>query len=143
RTLVPERGNRRLRARRQQMGLRRRLIRSQPAESSMADRPRKVLFPNPFYVLLLVASSVFTITALGYLIGPSIEQRALDHPGAGPGRPGPGSLVLSAWLDRNGPVVLAVEIGVMFVAGVLAMLTDRWFPSRPGGPTDGASGREA
>jgi hypothetical protein len=94
----------------------------------MADRSRKALFPNPFYVILLVVSTVFTVTALAYLIGPSIEQRALDHPGAG--RPGPGSLALTAWLDRNGPAVLAVEIGLMFVSGLLAMATDRWFPAK-------------
>jgi hypothetical protein len=111
----------------------------------MADRPRKTLFrpANPFYVLLVVASTLFTVTALGYLIGPSVEQRALVHKAGGPGRPGAGSLALTAWLDRNGPGVLAVEIGAMFVTGVLAMATDRWFTSRPGGPTDGAPGREA
>jgi hypothetical protein len=102
----------------------------------MTDRLRKALFPNPFYLILLVASSVFTVTALAYLIGPSIEQRALDHKGAG--RPGPGSLALTAWLDRNGPIVLAVEIGLMFVSGVLAMATDRWFPAKPKGPSDDA-----
>jgi hypothetical protein len=111
----------------------------------MGDRSPKALFPNPFYVLLLIASTVFTLTALGYLIGPSIEQRKLAHPGAGPGSgaPGPGSLALSAWLDRNGPIVLAIEIGVMLVSGVLAMLTDRWFTFRSRGRTDGAHGREA
>ena len=102
----------------------------------MGDQSRKALFPNPFYVLLLVASTVFTVTALAYLIGPSIEQRALNHPGAGPGRPGPGSLALTAWLDRNGPLVLAIEIGLMFVSGVLAMATDRWFPAQAKGRSD-------
>jgi hypothetical protein len=100
----------------------------------MGDRPRKALFPNPFYLLLLVASTVFTVTVLGYLIGPSIEQRALDRPGAG--RPGPGSLALAEWLDRSGPWVLGVEFGVMLASGLLAMATDRWFapkpPRRPG-----------
>jgi hypothetical protein len=100
----------------------------------MGDQPRKALFPNPFYVILLVASTVFTVTALAYLIGPGIEQSALDHPGAG--RPGPGSLALTAWLDRNGPIVLAVEIGLMFVSGVLAMATDRWFPAQVKGRRD-------
>jgi hypothetical protein len=98
----------------------------------MADRPRTALFPNPFYVLLLVSSTVFTVTVLAYLVGPDLAQRALDHPGAG--RPGPGSLALAAWLDRRGPAVLAVEFGVMFVSGILAMVTDRWFPSRPTRP---------
>jgi len=95
----------------------------------MSDRPRKALFPNPFYVLLLVSSTVFTVTVLAYLISPNIQQRALDHPGAG--RPGPGSLALAAWLDRKGPIVLAIEFLVMFASGILAMATDRWFPSRP------------
>ena len=110
----------------------------------MGDRTPKARFPNPFYALLLVASTVFTVTALAYLIGPSIEQRTLEHPGHGPAapRPGAGSLALTAWLDRNGPGVLAVEIGVMFVSGVLAMLTDRWFTPKPRSSTDGAHGRE-
>jgi hypothetical protein len=104
----------------------------------MADRPPRALFPNPFYVILLVASTVFTVTALAYLIGPSVEQRALARAPAG--RPGAGSLALTAWLDRNGPYVLGVEIGVMFVSAILAMLTDRWFPSR--GPSNGGAGRQ-
>jgi hypothetical protein len=95
----------------------------------MADRPRKALFPNPFYVILLVSSTVFTVTVLAYLIGPSIEQRALDPSAAG--RPGSGSLALAAWLDRKGPLILAFEFAVMLVSGLLAMATDRWFPGQP------------
>jgi hypothetical protein len=113
----------------------------------MGYRSPRARFPNPFYALLLVASTVFTVTALAYLIGPSIEQRALalDRLGPGPAgrKPGAGSLALTAWLDRNGPVVLGVQIGVMFVSGVLAMLTDRWFTPKPRSSTDGAHGREA
>jgi hypothetical protein len=95
----------------------------------MSDRPSKPLFPNPFYVLLVVASTVFTVTVFAYLIGPYIQQRALDHPGAG--RPGPGSIAVTDWLDRNGPRMLAIEFLVMFFSAVLAMATDRWFPSKP------------
>jgi hypothetical protein len=105
--------------------------RTTPAEIVMADQPRKRLFPNPFYLLLLVASTVFTVTVLSYLIGPSIEQTARERPGGAGARPGAGSLALAAWLDRTGPAVLAVELGVMLVSGVLAMVTDRWFPARP------------
>jgi hypothetical protein len=103
----------------------------------MAPRSSKPLFPNPFYLLLIVASVVFTVTVLAYLVGPSIQQRALDHQGAGAGggRPGRGSLALVAWLDRNGPFALGVEFVVMFVSGVLAMATDRWFPTSPGRPS--------
>jgi hypothetical protein len=93
------------------------------------ERRRKPLFPNPFYLALLVASVVFTVTVFAYLIGPSLAQRVHDHPEAG--RPGPGSVALAAWLDRSGPTALAVEFAVMFVTAVLAMATDRWFTAAP------------
>jgi membrane protein DedA with SNARE-associated domain len=93
----------------------------------MAGRPRTRA--NPFYVLLLVASGAFTVTAFGYLIGPTIHRQALDHPRGGPG---PGSRALADWLDRRGPTALAVELGVMVVAGCTAMATDRWFAPAPG-----------
>src|SRR5262249_32016301 len=92
------------------------------------DGPRrKSLFPNPFYVVLLVVSTLFTVTVLAYLIGPYLAQRAHDHPEAV--RPGSGSLSLAAWLDRSGPTVLAVELVAMLVSAVLSMATDRWFTS--------------
>ncbi|MBV8556395.1 MAG: hypothetical protein JO116_12600 [Planctomycetaceae bacterium] len=106
----------------------------------MTDHPRKALFPNPFYVILLVSSTMFVMTALGYLISPAVA----DRPGARTG-----SLALAAWLDRHGPGALAVELIVMLVSALLSMATDRWFPSRaphpgaasgPGSPTDVAQG---
>jgi hypothetical protein len=87
----------------------------------MAGRPRKALFPNPFYVVLLVASVVFTVTVLAYLVSPYAAER----PDAGVG-----SRALVKWLDRRGPLALEVEFLVMFVAGLLAMVTDRWFTSQ-------------
>jgi hypothetical protein len=87
----------------------------------MAGRSRKALFPNPFYVVLLVASVVFTVTVLAYLVSPYAAER----PNAGVG-----SRALVAWLDRRGPLALGVELLVMLVAGVLAMVTDRWFRPR-------------
>jgi hypothetical protein len=84
----------------------------------MAGRARKVLFPNPFYVVLLVASVVFTVTALAYLVSPY----AADRPDAGVG-----SRILVSWLDRRGPLALGIEFLVMLVSGLLAMVTDRWF----------------
>ena len=36
----------------------------------------------------------------------------------------------AAWLDRNAPWLLAVEFAVMFLTGVLAMVTDPWFSPR-------------
>src|SRR4051812_7052936 len=98
----------------------------------MPDRPRKA--PNPFYVLLLVASTAFVVTALGYLVGPTIHRLSLENPTGGPG---PTSRALADWLDRRGPTALGVEFLVMLVSGVLAMLADRWSGPRPTGrPTD-------
>ncbi len=68
----------------------------------MADRPRKPLFPNPFYVVLMVTSTLFVLTALAYVVSPYVganpngAQKAV--------KPGQASLALAAWLDRNGPL---------------------------------------
>lgn len=97
----------------------------------MTDRARRPLFPNPFYVLLLVASTLFVVTILGYLVMPAVLAQAND-----PKREmdGPAGVVrLLAAFDRRAPLILAVECGVMIVAGVLAMATDRWFAPNPPG----------
>jgi hypothetical protein len=86
------------------------------------ERPAKKLFPNPFYVLLLVASTLFVVTTLGYLVGPMTQEAS----GAGGNSGGP-----AKWLDRHGPMALGVEFVVMLVSGLLAMATDRWFPEKP------------
>ncbi|GAC1472675.1 MAG: hypothetical protein NVSMB9_20160 [Isosphaeraceae bacterium] len=85
----------------------------------------KKLFPNPFYVLLLVASSLFVLTVLGYLISALIPQEAVS---AGPQT---WSLWLASWLDRRGPLALGIEVALMIATGLLAMVTDRWFPEVP------------
>lgn len=87
------------------------------------ERPRKVL-PNPFFVLLLVASTAFVVTALMYYVSPMALQRAEEAKGPAPS---PGSRALVAWLDRRGPLALGVEFVVMSAAGVIAMATDDWF----------------
>jgi hypothetical protein len=92
----------------------------------MSAPPRKRLFPNPFYVLLLACSTLFVLTTLGYLVAPLLAD--LGHAPDKPGQAG--------WFDRNAPTALGVEFVVMLAAGLLAMATDRWFPERvgPGGP---------
>jgi hypothetical protein len=99
----------------------------------MSDQPAKRLFPNPFYLVLLVASASFVLTILAYLVAPTVESGALrievdpDEP-VGPAR-------ALQWFQGRAPLILAVECGAMFVFGVLAMATDRWFsPSTPGKP---------
>jgi hypothetical protein len=91
----------------------------------MTANPRKrEVFANPFFVVLMVASVAFSVTALAYYVSAFVEP-VPDRP-----RPSPRSLAVAAWLDRNAPWVLAVEFGVMFVTGVLAMATDQWFSPR-------------
>jgi hypothetical protein len=86
---------------------------------------RREVFSNPFFVVLLGTSVVFVLTVLGYLVSPSILVPDPARP-----RPGPNSVRLADWFDRNGPVTLAAEFGIMLVSGVLAMVTDPWFSSR-------------
>jgi hypothetical protein len=86
---------------------------------------RREVFSNPFFVILLGTSVVFVLTILGYLVSPSILVPDPARP-----RPGPNSVRLADWFDRNGPLTLAVEFGIMFASAVLAMLTDSWFSSR-------------
>ncbi len=97
----------------------------------MTDPSQKKLFPNPFYVLLLVASTLFVLTTFGYLISPTVQEQA------GPkGHHEQGTLAVAAWLDRRGPLALAIEVVSMIVFGLLAMATDRWFPSKPDRKSD-------
>jgi hypothetical protein len=91
--------------------------------------PRKPLYPNPFYVLVVLAGTAFVITTLGWLVAPMIQQKAMKAaPGAS--APGAGSLAMATWLDRWAVTALTVEIVVLIVASLLAMAVDRWFPGK-------------
>ena len=90
----------------------------------MPSRDRR--FPNPFYVLLLVASTAFVVTIFAYLIAPTVLAQAPES--VGPDLPG--SLAVADWLARSSPRVLAVEIIIRAVAAVLAMATDHVFAAR-------------
>ena len=95
---------------------------------------RKPLYPNPFYVLLVVVSTAFVVTTLGWLMAPMIQQKAQNlAPGANP--PGVGSLALAAWFDRWSVTALVVELVLIVASGILAMASDRWFPKE--GQSDG------
>jgi hypothetical protein len=86
---------------------------------------KKPAFANPFYVGLMVASTLFVLTALGYLVAPNVIA-------PGPVQRGETSRAFATWLDRHGPVILGIEFVVMLVTGVLAMATDDWFSGEPG-----------
>jgi hypothetical protein len=88
----------------------------------MATRLPKGL-PNPFYLVLIAASVVFTVTCFGYLVGPFVVRRSIEHPES---RPGPGSLALAGWFDRHATTVLAISFVVMLISALLAMAADQW-----------------
>lgn len=74
---------------------------------------------NPFYLLLLLASVVFVVTALAYAFVPSLEDKAME---AGQVPP------QSAWRDAlraNGWQWLLYEVAAMVLFGVLSMGVDR------------------
>jgi len=92
----------------------------------MTASPRKrEVFANPFFVVLMATSVVFVLTVLAYWISAQVLE-----PGPGQRPASARSLALAAWLDRNAPWVLAVELGIMLASGVLAMATDAWFSPR-------------
>jgi hypothetical protein len=74
---------------------------------------------NPFYLLLLVASLVFVVTALAYAVVPVLEQKAAEA-----GQPAPPSPFREA-LRADGWLWLLGEVAVMTVLGVLSMGLDR------------------
>lgn len=94
----------------------------------MADRPRKPLFPNPFYFVLLIASTLFVMTALAYVVSPWVGADAAGVRQAA--KAGSASQALADWLDRNGPLALGIEFVLMLIFALLAMATDHWFPAK-------------
>jgi hypothetical protein len=74
---------------------------------------------NPCYILLLLASLLFVITAVAYAILPVLEEHAADA-----GRPLPPSPFRTA-LRRDGWVWLLVELAALTVFGLLSMALDR------------------
>ena len=82
---------------------------SQPAE------PR-----NPFYILLLLLSLAFVLTALAYAVVPVLEQKAREAGEEPPPSPFRESLREDGWKW------LLYEVGAMVIAGLLSMGLDRW-----------------
>jgi hypothetical protein len=74
---------------------------------------------NPLYLLLLLASLLFVVTALAYAVVPTLEQKAKDA-----GQPPPPSEFRDA-LRKNGWRWLLYEVGVVVVLSVASMAVDR------------------
>src|SRR5437870_5813309 len=74
---------------------------------------------NPFYLLLLVASFIFVLTALAYAVVPTLEEKAKEA-----GEFPPPSALRDA-LRTEGWKWLLVEVAAMVVFGLLSMGLDR------------------
>jgi hypothetical protein len=86
---------------------------SEPLMPSNPSEPR-----NPLYLLLLLASLVFVLTALAYAVVPVLEEKAAEA-----GNPAPPSALRDA-LRLDGWKWLLVEVAVMVVLGVASMWLD-------------------
>src|SRR5262252_8219325 len=74
---------------------------------------------NPFYLLLLVASFFFVITALACAVVPALEEKAKEAGQQVPPSPFRDSLRNEGWKW------LLVEVAVMVVFGLASMALDR------------------
>ncbi|MCS7045276.1 MAG: hypothetical protein NZO58_02860 [Gemmataceae bacterium] len=75
---------------------------------------------NPFYLLLLVFSLIFVLTALAYAVVPVLEQKAREAGTEPPPSPFRDALREDGWKWLLG------EVAAMVVAGLLSMGLDRW-----------------
>jgi hypothetical protein len=74
---------------------------------------------NPFYLLLLLASFLFVVTALAYAVVPTLEEKAREA-----GEIPPPSAFRDA-LRESGWMWLLAQVACMVVLGVLSMGLDR------------------
>lgn len=80
---------------------------------------------NPFYVVLVLASIAFTITACAYGV---MTVRALKpDPAAAASEHEDGLL---DFLNRHGAPLLFVELAVLGISAVLAMSTEQYWSNR-------------
>lgn len=75
---------------------------------------------NPFYILLLLISLAFVMTALAYAVVPVLEQKAREAGEEPPPSPFRDSLRESGWKW------LLYQVAGMIVAGLASMGLDRW-----------------
>jgi hypothetical protein len=74
---------------------------------------------NPLYLLLLLASLLFVVTALAYAVVPVLEQKAREA-----GEPPPPSGFRDA-LRKDGWRWLLYEVGAVVILSVASMTVDR------------------
>lgn len=97
----------------------------------MPPNPRNVKFPNVFYVVLLLTSTFFVMTALAWLVVPALKQISDEDKSKGAvARVDERSLEFGDWIDQNAVKLLTYEFCVMLVTGGLAMGLDSWLEKR-------------
>lgn len=79
---------------------------------------------NPFYILLIVFSFAFALTALAYAVVPVLEQKATEAGSPPPPSPWRESLRSDGWLW------LLYEGAAIGILGALSMGLDRWRRAR-------------
>jgi hypothetical protein len=75
---------------------------------------------NPLYLLLLLASLIFVLTAVAYALIPVLEQKAADA-----GQPALPSAFRDA-LRQDGWRWLLYEVGLIILLSLASMALDRW-----------------
>ncbi|MEI7921220.1 MAG: hypothetical protein WCJ40_04860 [Planctomycetota bacterium] len=93
---------------------------------------RNVKFPNGFYVILLLTSTLFVMTCMAWLVSPALREISEKDraSGASVQRVDPRSLALGDWIDKNAVKLLTVEFSVMLVTGLLAIGLDTLIENR-------------
>jgi hypothetical protein len=82
---------------------------------------------NPFYVLVVVVGTAFTVTAFAY----GVMAFRVFHTSATPQADAEDSGErLMALLDRRGLEIMGAELAILGVASVAAMSSDRWWGGR-------------
>lgn len=89
----------------------------------MPPSPRNVKFPNGFYVILLLTSTLFVMTILAWLVSPALKQISNEDKAKGTKaeRVDDRSLAMAAWIDKNAVKILTYELGVILATGFLAI----------------------
>src|ERR1700746_2343497 len=75
---------------------------------------------NPFYILLILVSLAFVLTALAYAVVPVLEQKAAEAGEKPPPSPLRDSLRQDGWLW------LLYQGAAIIVLAILSMALDRW-----------------
>lgn len=84
---------------------------------------KKKTAPNPFYILLVIVGVAFFVSACVYGV---MAYRGVSYEGGA----GVTSSPLLAYMDRNGMIVLGIEVLLLGILTVGAIATDEYWQRR-------------